>query len=586
MNRALLAGLLPVLILLADVDTIEARRYGPEGVSSNLVFFQDRVFFTQGSGSLTAIHVDTGRVVLRKRLPYSLWWPEKSLPLSFPVSVEIENTAEGLLLIGQGIVALLDRETGETRWSETAAYGVSVSEKAVVHHDGSHTVSCRKLGNGKQRWTHRMDSESDVRALNDRVLIATPEYIDKSSITMLDIETGRVLWKKNAPPGEKWERTHVDRKNVYIATSPRDWKDRIMRLRILDLEGRELGVREKSEEKANRLLLADLPFELEGTVFTSNGRAVPASDFTGAIESEGTLETYYGKISTRLIEDKEGEYGDLFEIDGSEYRWRGYLPYSRGRGSGFVENDGKLFIPSGDGRLECIDLKSGRPLWLYVFPVFIGPHRSCTTRYSVAERYRYYRQTIEEMAEARGLIRLPLDFDPSRSDWRKIVESTDQRSRVIIDPVPDDPFASLVYYDVGLGLMSVGTILAVLVILWLTRPTWNPRGKGPLARLWRGCPRKETGDRTLATCLLVLSVVPATGAGFLQIVYIDWSLELVSTRWNIVLAVAFVFALVATLAPLARMIHARRWVSMAVFTGVVAAWSWFGILLFGYALSL
>ena len=117
---------------------------------------------------------------------------------------------------------------------------------------------------------------------------------------------------------------------------------------------------------------------------------------------------------------------------------------------------GGLLIGTNVGHVECIDARTGRSLWIYVFPT-MRHTMSYSTPYgmppTMAERAEIFRRENRQPRTISGVQVLGRD-------------GKDDSARVIFDPSPVDPFKRLPFYLTiawtGAGMVVFGLLLSQL----------------------------------------------------------------------------------------------------------------------------
>src|SRR5713101_2698434 len=132
-----LGGLL-LLLLAGHVNAYTSVRVA---LDSNILVDGERVIFAQGTGSLTVLDLQTGKVLLRKK-------PEKAVSYSG----NLQRSAYGVLMTAYERIALLDGSTFDPVWQAAQCYDAVTDGEHVFSHDGYHTVSCRKVQSGQLCW--------------------------------------------------------------------------------------------------------------------------------------------------------------------------------------------------------------------------------------------------------------------------------------------------------------------------------------------------------------------------------------------------------------------------------------------------
>src|SRR5262249_539216 len=69
--------------------------------------------------------------------------------------------------------------------------------------------------------------------------------------------------------------------------------------------------------------------------------------------------------------DADEKIGQLLQMIKAKGSWKAYAAHLGEQGvvSTVTETDGRLLVGSSEGHVECLDIESGRPRWLYMFPV-------------------------------------------------------------------------------------------------------------------------------------------------------------------------------------------------------------------------
>lgn len=154
---------------------------------------------------------------------------------------------------------------------------------------------------------------------------------------------------------------------------------------------------------------------------------------------------------TRSDSGQKQDTGSECEIDvqTASHRWTNVCT---GRFiSSFAAAKGKVLIGTDSGHLECFDSETGRPLWLYSFPVLRH-----TLSYSSRGMPPMMSAAAAEYRKRNSKPPIP-DFTP------KYARRT--APQIILDPAPQDPFRKLPLY---LGIVWAATVVPLALLIALT----------------------------------------------------------------------------------------------------------------------
>ena len=261
--------------------------------------------------------------------------------------------------------------------------------------------------------------------------------------------------------------------------------------------------------------------------------------------------------------DAGNSVGQLLQMIKSKGSWTAYAPYlgEYGSVSHVAEADGKLVLGSTEGQVECLDIESGRPQWLYTFPV-TRQTMSYSSPYGMppylTQQAAEYRKSVEKMSTPSGSILLPSDFQPASTNWAKLRAETEYPRRIIIDPNPDDPFhlGRYLTWLVVCASLPIGGALVLLVKRIVRRK--SPKRAVPETRN-----EKTPPSAGLVAWFLVLSFSPAYG--LLEYGHVSYS-------WTIVLKVIFVIAIAIAMFGTIRLCYAQRWLAAFLFSVILLGW--------------
>jgi hypothetical protein len=226
------------------------------------------------------------------------------------------------------------------------------------------------------------------------------------------------------------------------------------------------------------------------------------------------------------------------------------------------EAQGRLLLGSSEGHVECLDVKTGRPRWIYMFPV-IRRTVSYSTPYGMppylTQQAAEYREGVWKIDLSGGSVPLPEGFDAGSAKWPQLRDSAEYTGRIVFDPSPDDPFPNLRRYLVCLAVYALLPAVGAPLLIVRTRAhrpapdqaVPHPSGRGRL------------GFESLAVWSLVLSVSPAVG--LLQYGRVSFS-------WTLVLKIVFALAILCAAYGTVRLYLQKRWVVASLLAGILFGW--------------
>jgi len=458
---------LALLICLSCARLSLAYTYHQVGVGSNFLVDDGRVYFAQADGSLTALDLDTGEVLRRKKDGY--------------YSGALMRVDEGILVLTYGKITLLAPRTLSRVWETTSHYEANVTEGLLVSYDGCGLVQCRALGDGSVRWSYNLPGALTIVAEAGKVLVHKKAVFEGTPATvLLDLNTGRELYRKETPSQVRYVAAFLDGTHVFLATASSSGGpyDAIPdRMTIWDSSGKEVNLLPLPASAASAIR-EEMPLVFEDKIFY-RGRVYPAekrlppevlwrskgptTEYDGVqttVSEEFAIEDGVVLVERRYL--RTGPAGDVtITLNTPRAKWRGRLPYLTGIGEVSVIGTAKnrLLIGSNIGHVECVDESVGKSLWIYVFP---------TMRHTVTFSARGMAPT---MAEAAAIYRRENARRPLASGLT-LVDAGEQASkpRVIFDPEPTDPFSRLpLYLSIAWG--GAGLPLALMASLLACRRT-------------------------------------------------------------------------------------------------------------------
>jgi len=377
------------------------------GVNSNFVIERDRVLFAQSDGSLTLLDLQTGAALSRSDEDnsghFSSLYPFR----------------EGIFCEYAGVIRLLDRRTLKEIWRANDTYCADIGAGLVVSTDGYRRVACRALASGKTLWTYDFagslfPGHAGIIIEKGRVLLcrtATYEPALSPEVVVLDLRTGRQLWRQTPPPGVHFLGAYFDGQQTHIAAghlparpgqpvSPGVGRGEVPfeMIQVCDVTGRPIqtipappDLRKTSFDgeavfcMANRYYAhgrmwasADaVPPRMTGQP-TSAGpppRRAPGAGDDLLVLNENLFRFGDGRLAVRVVSSKDASNAwtrrtDL-EFRDSTVAWKGSLPYLEACGGKIVHaarSGDRLLLGTDLGSVECIEISSGRSVWMYRFP--------------------------------------------------------------------------------------------------------------------------------------------------------------------------------------------------------------------------
>lgn len=466
-------------------------------VDSNILVFDGKVLFAQGTGSLTMLDLETGGVVLRK-----------SPPDGFEFGGMLCKHKLGIVMANHSRVALLDAETLDVVWSVDESYDAAIGEDHFIAHDGYHTVRCFDIATGKQVWSTSMEAGWQLRAVGNEAVISTPLMYDKGHIVKLfELATGRELFVRQAKDDEQFLNVYFDGDNVYLLTAAKDaplaqqqsfpTPENLIELGPDGQPLRKIDFQLDSIVGEFGYKTPDHGFFFEDRFFSEEGSVRDAypHEPAGWAAEWGKKDSFTESVSSGVLVERDfrditGKVGTLLQLVADEGGWSGYISYFRDAGwiGLYTEAQGSLVFASGRGHVECIDIATGQSRWLYVFPVV-----DRTMSYSrngmppmLTVQAAAYRSGLAKLGAAAGTLAFQKGVDVSSLDLDEFRASTPYLGRIIIDPQPDDPFADvipkLVYRAAACAAFPV-IIMAIVVSITVRHRRQTVNTKGAAATL-------------------------------------------------------------------------------------------------------
>jgi hypothetical protein len=578
------------MVLLGEARPLYGYTYARVALGSNILVDGERVIFAQGTGSLTVLDLETGNVLLRKQ-------PAKH----FPYSGRLQKTDHGVLMMGYDSIALLDGRTFDIVWQAPGCHAAATDGEYVVSHDGNRTVSGRKVQSGKVSWVTQMDGGWQLMAVNGKAVISTPDYASRqSALLVFDLEMGQELLHHEAPAGFHWREVYFDGQQIYVVDDGgikgEGHRGEPHNLQMVGLQGNIVAqadyrssdvvpsqkwnwngtflwgdkyfrhdghfgrVRMVNEQERKAILefwkeANGLPYDLQR----------PANRWG---ERQFLPEVLAGGVFMNLpTQDALGEAGQLLHTILPKGAWKAYAPHLGKHGEVFqvAEAPGILLLGTSEGQVECLDMETGRPRWLYCFPTIRE-----TMTYSgrdmpprLAEQQAIYRDTVDKMKVPCGSIVLPPEFNPRGAKWTDLQNSAAYAGQIILDPSVDDPFPDLRWILAFFTLVPA-PIAVVILLRFVRRRVPDPKNDQP--------PRGSRFMPLVIWCML-MSAFPAYG--LLQYGGVSYS-------WTVALKIVFMATIIAASCGTFGLFVAKRRLASVVLTAALIGWIYlmFGLLMY------
>lgn len=446
-------------------------------VDSNLLVFDGKVLFAQGTGSLTLLDLATGKVLLRKPPPHE-----------WDFGGKLFKHKQGILMSDYSRTALLDDNTLEVIWSLEKTCDAAIGKDHFISHDGYHTVTCLEIATGNSVWITTMQGGWRLLASDDLVVVGTPHMYDEGhAVKLLELDSGEELFHRQANEDEQFLNFYFDGESVYLMKSKKEGREPDIdpvpeQLEVIGLDGQSLRIIDFQSDDILGQYGYKTPnhgFFLEGRYYSSDGsvrNAYPHEPDRWATEwskEEALTETIpSGVLIERTLEDAANETGNALQLVSEAASWNGYVSYyddARWLGR-YTEAEGQLIFASGRGHVECIEIATGQPQWIYVFPVI---RRTMSySRYGMppmlTERAAAYRNGLKNLGVKSGTLRIPDGEALSSINFKRLRDATEYTGTIIVDPAPDDPFADyvprLVYRAAAFAALPVLIICCFVAI--------------------------------------------------------------------------------------------------------------------------
>jgi len=448
----------------------------PIGVSSNLLPLDDRLIFAQADDSLTVLNLRTGAVIARLK--------DRRYGSSLP-SGKLILTDHGVLMVNLNEVVLLDRSALTSIW-EAKLYDATVSGERIVY-QASGRVRCRAVSDGELCWSYEHGAGNWYTRIRGQNVIVTNRESSggEPGVVILALGTGETLFKTALPPEFQHGQVFLGGERVYVERF-RKGKPRgaFTGITVWDLSGGEAGMIEAPPDfkRFVRESICDrsIMYTLGDMVFCEDGRAWPKSDKERTAKAAARPRRYgggvwhheltTGSVAAGSVRMPDGEWVSWIELKSAKGEWVGVLPYleSVGGVDEAVEADGKLLIGTDHGQVECIDVATGRSLWIYVFPAlnrtmsYSSPH-GLPPRY--AESAAAFGRWNSIAHSLYGVRLLPPGVSPQVKSIVELLSLSPRGPRpgVIYDPEPMKLFEELPLF---LAIAWFGALFPLAALTW------------------------------------------------------------------------------------------------------------------------
>ena len=474
---------LVALALAASTLSSPGYTYLQVGVDSNFLIDSNRVLFAQADGSLTALALGSGEVLARNKSLY--------------FSGNLLRTPDGILVLNDRNIALLDPATLNTVWQTRGQQSPFVTDHAVISQSSEGRVECRQLEDGSLSWSYPMPGVLQIAAAGGGVFIlrsATYEAGASPVAVCLNEKDGTELFRRAPANHMQWGSAFMNASNLFLVAGSYN-------LERSDYQPESLVVwNTRGEELQSLPIPTSLrtavkdgkPFDLDGKTFWM-GRVYPGPQalpigrlgrshviLEQTNSSSRSFETDYdlGDGATfishaKYLDETNGEGGAfVMEVEWREpdHQWSGVLPYllDRGRIVALARADGKILVGTDFGQVECIEADTGESAWLYTFP---------TMRRTLSYSARGMPPTQTEAAAA-----FQRDNANPPSSGLHVINGKARAPRIVVDPEPVDPYRGLArrlflaWTATGVGLAA---FLLVHSLGWWRR--WNSSSVGGAA---------------------------------------------------------------------------------------------------------
>jgi hypothetical protein len=454
--------------------TALGHKSGQDGVDSNFLIADGKVYFAQSDGSLTALNLDTGEVIARQK--------------NGNYSGTLRIFGKGVLVSTLGELTLLDRSTLEVIW-RAEEYTPVIDADRLVSSDGNGLVQCREADTLKVLWSYNLPGALDIVVQKGKVLLFRSAEFDGPegvpAIVLLDALSGEELLHKTSPPNVHYINAYFDGENVYMPTGSCSGRDYgrsdvdFEKLTIWDLAGREVKSIPAPDSLKKESTYRDKAFTIDGKVFVHGGvwnrmeDAPPRKAGRGRPiiqESSGDIERRFigtrfdfadGSVTVKTAWDYEKNPPERrptieVELKSAAGNWRGSLPYLKTFGTVEVvaASNKKIILGTNIGHVEAINRSDGQSQWIYIFP---------TMRHAMSHD-AFYGESI--MARDAALYRRVNAHKQPESGFMLEGASQPSRPKVVFDPEPANPYWMFpIYLTLAWAGVTAPILLTVIIMV-------------------------------------------------------------------------------------------------------------------------
>lgn len=360
-------------------SSAQAYTFRQTGANSNILIYDNKVCFAQGDGTLTLLNLNTGEALLRKA----------NIDLEFQGQLVLTDNG---IFMASSESAMLDKDTLDVIWTAKTCYEPHIDSRILVCNDGYGYIQSRDIRDGLVNWGHNLPYSVIMAAKSGKVaLVRKSEFSDSdpSMVALLDLETGRTIFTKKLSGGWKISSAHFDGNRTYLSVGKVEhgrFGITFERLLTLDAAGKEvsfLAVPDNYKKTGYLDKTSALKIYLETNalildqdqVFAKNEYRQQLNEVQYLTYGEMAVKEYFtntGKLRIDTIETSEKKNIDVIRYVAGKSEWQGYFRYfNKGEYVDRIASSrDKLIVGTNYGHLECIELGTGRSLWLYSFPTF------------------------------------------------------------------------------------------------------------------------------------------------------------------------------------------------------------------------
>lgn len=440
--------------------------YEPKGVCSDFIIHDGKVYFAQLDNTLTVLDLETGAVLARKA--------------NYQYGGTHQLLDHGMRVGNHGETALIDLNTFELIWRVEGDVAHEIEENRMVVRVGDGTIRCHDTITGKMLWSSDLPGGFDIVVEQGSVFVFRSgryEGPNTPAVFLLDLKTGKEIFRQISPPGVHFFHAYFDGKKIYVAVGHGTVTPRFEKLIVWDIHGNE-GESIPAPENFNKFgPRRDAPFRIGENLFhDSRAWDLTASDLprdiVQAAQGYGLgipfdSESYPLSDGTGFVKVSSGGWWERVKnvtvhLKSGNREWKGRLPYLEGlyrSGIDAVASTSEfLLFGSNYGHVECVDIKTGRSRWIYQFPAVwqqpsFDPNQR--KRIDMVSADRFNKENVKS-----GLI---LDGETVSSP------------RIVRDPSPKSPMENL---PRCLAFTWTGVIGPILFLGWMAwmqrRRSWNP----------------------------------------------------------------------------------------------------------------